>query len=328
MSVFSKVYEEQMAKIEEHEQFRNKQTYMFIRQLFTTMVISSFEWDGEIPDFIKTNPDFIEESLFGAGKIAACEHNGERLIAPCYANGTLSKSGLYSNYTLIFRNGEMLIKPREEVELCFNNCFHAPSRIMVDEMIENCVRALRAVDTSLLRAQLPAIFALGDETKIATMVSEIDKSYKMNKPYSLISGDWLKDELKKFDVYDNRATDILALWDVFVRYKNLVFTTFGVNNVEITKTERLTLQESQSNTEITRYGMFNDMFKHRKDFCERVKNHFGWNLTVNVNRNYDTVTELNMTPEDKMEMQEKIITPYAEKFQNEGVEENDDKEEN
>ena len=317
MSVFSKLYEKQMEKIEEHEHFKTTTTYLFLRQLLTTSVISSFEWKG-VPDFIKEIPDYIEESYFGAGKIAATEYNGERLIAPCYANGTLKKSGLYSHYTLIFRDGTQLILPKEDIELGFNNCFHTPSHLVVNEMIENCVRALRAVDMSLFRAQLPSLLALNDEEKINSVIAEIEKQYKKINPLAVVSGDWVENDLQKFELFDNRATDVLALWDIFVRYKNLAFTTFGINNVEITKNERLTLNESESNTEITRYGMFYDMYSHRKDFCDRVNNRFGWDLSVTLNRNYNTVAELNMSNEDKIEMQEKIITPYADKIGKEG----------
>ena len=316
MSVFSKVYEEQMKKIEEHENQRTINTYMYIRQLFTTMVISSFKWEN-VPKFIEVVPEYIEESLFGSGTIAFAEYEGDYIIAPCYPSGILLDNGLYSTYTLILRNGRTIIKNIADIELGFNNCLHMPSRVTVNEMIENCVRALRAVDTSLLRAQMPAIFANNDEEHISQLIDSIYKSYNNAKPFALVSSDWIEGELKKFDIYDNRATDILALWDVFVRYKNLVFTTFGINNVEITKTERLTLQESQSNTEITRYGMFHDMYEHRKEWVERVKKHFGYELKLSLNRNFDTVNELEMTTKEKREMQEKIITPYAEKFKEE-----------
>ena len=102
----------------------------------------------------------------------------------------------------------------------------------------------------------------------------------------------------------------MNIWDIFVRYKNLFFTNYGINNVEISKQERLTLGESQSNTEITRYSVFWDMFEHRKEFCERVKEHFGIDISCEINRNIDTVVEFNLTTQDKIDMKNKMISPY------------------
>ena len=72
----------------------------------------------------------------------------------------------------------------------------------------------------------------------------------------------------------------------------------------------MTLGESQSNTEITRYSVFWDMFEHRKEFCERVKEHFGIDISCEINRNIDTVVEFNLTTQDKIDMKNKMISPY------------------
>lgn len=321
MSVFSKIYENQMKEIREKEAVNTFKTDMFLRQLFYTTVISSFEWSGDIPEFIGPEDDYIEEGLFNWGMIGYYEENGKGWIAPCFGNGVLKENGLYDSYTFIYRNGKMVIKKYEEIELCFNNLYRIPSIITVNEMIDKCLRALRTVDMLLMKAGLPSINAIGDETKLTQIIDKIKKAYDQDDPYAIVSGDWVGDEVIKINMYDNKADDILAQWDIFVRYKNLFFTTFGVNNVEISKQERLTLAESESNTEITRYGLFFDMFTHRRRFCERIKTHFGKEIKVNINRNVDTVTEFEMTTEEKVEMKNKIIAPYSDEQKTEIKEE-------
>ena len=318
MSVFSKVYEEKMREIQSAEHFSTIKTENFLRQLFYTMVISSFSYEGDIPEFIKYDMDFVEESLFRAGKIAYFEHEGSKYVAPCFGSGVLLKNGKYDRYTMIFRNGQQVIKPIEEIELCFNNWAELPSQVIVEELLEKCLNSLRAVDFSLLRAQLPAILACGDEQKIDVLTSKIKLNYEHRDPYAVVAGDWVGDEIKRLSLYDNKEVDILALWDVFVRFKNLVFTTFGVNNVEVAKTERLTQAESTSNTEITRYGLFYDMYEHRLDWLKRVKEHFGDDIKCVINRNFDTVTELNLTEDEKIAMKKQVISPYAENIETGG----------
>lgn len=304
-----------MEKIQKAEHFKNVATDNFLRQLFYTTVIGSFGYEGDIPKFIGADPDYIEECLFYGGTIAYFKHtqgDGEYYIANCYPAGILMKNGLYDRYTIIFRNGETFIYKYEEIEICFNNTFKIPSIITVNEIIEKCLRSLRSVDMSLIKASMPNLLACEDETRLTQLMEKLTKSYEMVDPLSVVSGDWVENEVKKVELYDNRAQDILALWDIFVRYKNLFFTTFGINNVEISKTERLTQAEGQSNTEITRYGLFNDMYSHRVDWCNRIKNHFGKELKCVINRNVDTVVELNLTTEEKIQMKNDMIAPYKE----------------
>lgn len=312
MSVFSKLYENQMKDIQKNECVNTFKTDMFLRQLFYTTVISSFGYEGDIPKFIGPEDDYIEEGLFNWGMVGYYEENGEGWIAPCFGNGMLNENGLYDSYTFIYRNGKMVIKKLEEIELCFNNLYRIPSIITVNEILEKCLRALRTVDMLLMRAGLPSINAIGDETKLQQVIDKIKKAYDMQDPYAIVSGDWVGNEVVKVNMYDNKADDILAQWDIFVRYKNLFFTTFGVNNVEISKQERLTLAESESNTEITRYGLFYDMLEHRRSWCRRIKEHFGKEIKVHINRNFDTVTEFELTVDEKVQMKNNIIAPYKE----------------
>lgn len=313
MSIFSKVYEEKMAGIVHQEEINEKFTEFLIRQIFYTSVIASFEWGGkDFPEFIKQTPDFVEESLFSSGKIGGFESKSlnQFVIAPVFGSGKLLENGLYDKYTAIFRNGVQEIIDIENIELCFNNFAQLPSRIIVEEFIQKCNRALRTVDISLIRAGLPSIISIDDESKVDALVSAMEASYKQNKPFHIFNGSWAEYGLSVPQIYDDKSTNILGQWDIFVRYKNLFYTTFGLNNVEIAKTERLTQAESTANTEITRYSLFDDMWKHRKDFVKRVKEHFGKEITCELNRNYDTVTALNLTTEEKIKMQESVIAPY------------------
>lgn len=325
MSVYSKIYEDKIKEIELDFQSHKTNTSLIIHNMFTTTVIGSFTWKG-IPDFIKTVPDFIEESLYEAGKIAYFRiddnvrkidgvtipenmENGD-YVAPAFANGRLLKNGLYSKYTMIFRDGTTVILPVECIELGFNNFSAVPSSLFVQEYVDKCSNALSAVDISLYRAMLPTILSGKDEQTVNKIIEAIDKSYKQKSPFCVSMLGYTEDEIKKAVLYDDREVGIINIWDIFVRYKNLFFTNYGVNNVEISKQERLTLGESQSNTEITRYSVFWDMFEHRKDFCDRVKEHFGVEITCEINRNIDTVVEFNLTTQDKIDMKNKMISPY------------------
>ena len=312
MSVFSKVYENMMTEIRAHEDYLNLTTNQFLTVLFYSTVISSFSYEGDLPEFIKPLPSYIEECLFGSSMIAYFEEDGQAYITPCYANGVLRKNGMYDTYTCIFRNGEMRIKKFEEIEICDNMSLALPSRVLVDELLAKCIAAMRSVDLSLERAATPALTFANDDNVVNLITASVNDALNHNNPMALITASSFKgDTLHKYDLFDNRAQDVLALWDVFVRYKNLFFSTFGINNVEISKTERLTRAEGESNTEIIRYTLFYDMYEHRVDWLNRIKSHFGKTITCNINRNYETVSAMTMSNEEKREMNEMVIAPYA-----------------
>lgn len=310
MSVFSNVYEEKMKSIRDSETISTFSTDLFIRTMFYTTVISTFKWSGDIPKFIGPDEDFIEESLFNWGQIGYFQHNGEDYIAPCFPSGKLLKNGLYDTYTFIFRDGTQIIKKYDEIELCFDNVFRLPSIIPVNEMVEKCVNSLRTVDMLLRRAGLPSIKAIGDEQKVSIIVDKITKARQLNDPYVLVSGDWVGDEVINVPMYDQQADDIIAQWDIYTRYRNQFFTAYGISVVDIAKTERLTQAEGQSNTEQTRYSILFDKYEHRKSFSDRVKKKFNKNLILDINRNFETVSSLTLSNEEKRKMQQDIIAPY------------------
>lgn len=326
MSVFSKVYEDMMSKVKTSETIQNFNTEYLLKTMFYSTVISSFEWGGkDFPKFIEQNPDYIEENFIGSpitgGYISP--RTGSFTLAPCFGSGKLLNNGLYSTYTCIYRNGEQDIIKYEDIELCFNNSLHQPNAPIIEEFIQKCLRALRTVDISLIRAGLPSVLACNDEIKINSIIDSMVESYNQNKPFHMVSGDWVDNTIKDIPLYDDKATNIMGQWDIFVRYKNLFYSTFGINNVEVVKAERLTKNESESNTEIVRYTLFNDMFTHRKSFVERCKKHFNVDITVDINRNFDTVTELNMTTEEKVEMKKMYIAPYSEDINEKEDKDND-----
>ena len=185
MSVYSKIYEDKIKEVELDFQTHKNNTSLIINNMFTTTIIGSFTWKG-IPDFIKTVPDFIEESLYQAGKIAYFRiddeirkaegvtipntlENGD-YIAPAFANGRLLPNGLYSKYTMIFRDGTTVILPLEYIELGFNNFSAVPSTLFIQEYVDKCSNALTAVDISLYRAMLPAILSGKDEQSVNKII--------------------------------------------------------------------------------------------------------------------------------------------------------------
>ena len=310
MSTYHNLYETKMHEIQDKFQVQNIYTDLYLYQLFRSVIIHGFKWEN-IPDFIRQHPDYIEESLAGYGKIAFFKYNGEFYIAPATPNGELLKNGMYSHYTMVFRNGETVILPIEEIEICDNNFNSMPSEILLRTMVEKCSNAIKAVDRALDKMSMNDIIVCKDETTMTKIADVLKSSYNKDVPINVTMGDWADNDILLKVLADNRNIAIKDLYDVFIRYRNLYLTTFGINTVEISKAERLTMAEGSSNDEIVQYTLYGDMYEHRKDFCMRVKNHFDYDLRVIPNRGIDTTVNLELTVEEKLEMKNKIIAPYA-----------------
>lgn len=300
MSVFHNLYQSKMDEIYKNVQDNKYKTTYTIWHNYYSTVTSTFSWRN-LP---KTTLSFLpEEYLCYWGLIGFFkDDNGDFRILPCYGAGALLETGEYSEYVLISKNGVTYRRKREELALCYNNNLRVPSIIMINELSKKSAYALRAVDASLKKAILPSIIYAPDEQAMSTLADMYDEDKEM-MPFRLTMNKSLKGDkdITVKSIYDNREIDIISQWDVYVRYRNLFYTTFGINNVEIQKRERLTEAEGSGNDEITRYTLLKEMYDRRTDFVNEIKEKFDYDMPFELNRDSATVYELKLTNSDKIE---------------------------
>lgn len=270
-------------------------------RLFYNAITNSFTWKG-MPDNI---PNFLpEENLYWWGQMAGFMDGDEFKMFPCYMGGEYLENGLYSDYVIIAKNGKSWIKKREDIELCFNNRDRLPSTYAVFDFSDRASFALRAVDVELERVILPKIIEGADDSQLSAIADMYDKDKELMPFRTTKCEGFSNGDIKVHSLFDNREADVLALWDVFTRYRNLFYTTFGFQNTEIQKKERLTEQEAAGNVEMIRYTLMEDMYRQRVDFCERINSRFGQNISIELNRDTSTVWALSATNEDKRRVYE------------------------
>lgn len=274
-----------------------------------------------------------ERSLLYFPMLAGFMDVDEFRIFPCFGAGSLRDDGEFDKYTIITYKGKTFERSREEISLCYNNSIAIPSIFMVRELTEKMNKALQAVDTALDRSMLPALIECEDEETFRKMSSMYDAE-KNKLPFRLTyrgEGTLSGKASVVNDLFDSNKYDLIQMWDVFVRYRNLFFTMNGINNVEIQKRERLTEAEGSGNDEITRYSTLNDKFERRLNFVEETEQKFSKEITVELNRDSATVYNLSLNNEDKIEDVELNLTRGAnpptgtnenEKIDAEGGEEN------
>lgn len=302
MSVFHNIYKEKLDKYYEDLEKKEQGERFFIFQEFYSTVTSTFRW-SKVP---KTNLFYQPEKyLFWWGQCAFFkDDDGEFKIFPCYPAGTLLENGLYDKWTIIAENGKTWIKDYKDIEICFANTLHLPSCISTQEMVKKCTYALESVDTALRRAISPNVFSCADDNTMK-MLTDYLKDSNTFPLFKIVNNEgFSKEAISLFKMFDNRENDVLALWDVFVRYRNMFLTSRGINTVEIQKKERLTEAEGGANDEFVRYSMLDSEWELRKDFKNRVKEHFDYDLDIELRRDRPTVYELELTNDEKIEAME------------------------
>lgn len=300
MSVFHNIYTqkyEESAVYQANKKFA--EDFNFFDTALTT-VVNSISWKN-LPD--EKLPYFMPELFLQySGRIARYEEKGQGKLHPCFPNGQLDENGEFTSYTIVKPNGDTLTRKAEDIEVCFNNCFKMPYVYKIAQFSDKMSYAVRAVDTALAKACMPTI-ALFDTPEQLKKYDIFSNPETAMRPFvAMLKEGLVPKELETIDIYDSSKVDVLALWDVYVRYRNLFYTTFGINNVEVQKKERLTEAEGSGNDEITRYSLLDDMFKQRTDFVDRCKKHFGDSMELEINRDIATVFELSADNATKLEL--------------------------
>ena len=290
MSVFHNIYKPQFDKTNEEIKNQIKDTFFSTWFTYYSAVISTFSWGNLPKNTLIWQP---EQYLTYNGKFAYFEEGKNKFLYPCTPAGALLENGQYSEYVIIAHNGKQWRKNIEDIEICYCNCLRFPTLALINEYADNSNVALRAVQVALKRAAQPKIVTAEDESGIVKVSDAINNPYNMDKLALVTTSEGISDgQIGVNTLFDNRADDVLSLWDVHIRYRNLFYTTFGVDNVAIQKKERLTEAEGSANDEIMRYSLLDDMYLNRLDFVNRVKEHFGHEFKLEINRDPNTVYNL------------------------------------
>ena len=298
MSALTKIYSNQYEKTLKDLGYKENAQMRTTLITFYSAVTSSFKWklsNKTIPFF------FPERWLYFNGLMAAYVENGVFNMYPAFPNGMINDYGLFDSYTLVRLDGSTFIKKLDEIELCYNNTLAIPSFVMVNELAEKCNNALTAVNNTLTRASFSRIIECANDETLDKVMGILSKKDTTQIAIPTISNAIKKGQIEVHNLFDNKCDDVLALWDVYVRYRNMFYSTFGFDNVEIQKRERLTEAEGSANAEIVRYALFDDMYECRRSFVERCKERFNADIEVEINRNSSSVYNMTLSNDDKIE---------------------------
>ena len=180
----------------------------------------------------------------------------------------------------------------DDVVYIMNNELQKPTREFMELFAYRLYETERTIDINL-QAQKTPILIEGDTKTILTL-KNVYMQYSGNTPF--IFGNKQFDISNKLNVLKTDAPYIIDKLDI---HKHQIFndalTVLGIDNANTDKKERLITNEVESNEQLITYYL-NCFYKTRKKACDDIKEKFGLNISIELNK--DIIDLLNVTEND------------------------------
>lgn len=180
----------------------------------------------------------------------------------------------------------------DDVVYIMNNELEKPTREFMELFAYRLYETERTIDINL-QAQKTPVLIEGDTKTILTL-KNVYMQYSGNTPF--IFGNKQFDISNKLNVLKTDAPYIIDKLDI---HKHQIFndalTVLGIDNANTDKKERLITNEVESNEQLITYYL-NCYYKTRKKACEQIKEKFGLDIEIELNK--DIIDLLNVTEND------------------------------
>lgn len=261
--------------------YLNSETYNDYLNRFTRIALSMFEWIN-LPKTMDSR--YLEQCLFYNGQASLLYDEKYGFInTKCAGNGYVNIYGLPSKlhcFSYDYQTDRELYvgsnevnktKKDDECILVMNNWSRIPTAGSMELFAYRLTMAQRTCDVNISGQKFP-VMVIGDE-KQRLMLENLYSQYDGNQPFIFGNKSQLTgDEMKVLN------TESPYVVDKITEYKkeiwNEALTYLGINNISVTKKERLTENESNENNELVNLNL-QSMLAPRIEACKKFNEKFG-----------------------------------------------------
>lgn len=249
------------------------------KRIYTQVATQLFKWEG-LPDTIPAH--FIEDRLFRKGSIMFAKTDLTGEFVTDYVNeGTIDMYDRPTKYRVVNndRNINGISFPREEVVIIKNNINKLPTEILIEKNIDELVELHITKLMNQTWQRMPVIFQ-GNHTVVQSLRSLIEDMLEGGSPVAITDKSLNIDMINPIDT----RTQYLGaeLRDETKMVVGELLTTLGINNLEVSKKERLVAAEADINKQEVNIHLLS-FLEPRKQAAEEINKLFGLNVTVDVN---------------------------------------------
>lgn len=267
-----------------------------MRQYYNRLVelsVAMFEWKN-IPDTIDVR--YLELCLFTYGY---CIFFKDDVLGYLALNGSIG--GKFNVYripitrTAIAPNGYNKRLTIDDSVIIYNNFMHTNSMLDVVQYSRRLGNLDRAIDVNVNAQKTPILISCEESQRLT--LKNLYMKYDGNQPFIFGDKQLNPNSLKAINtgapyVGDKMYTLKTEIW-------NEALTYLGINNVNITKKERLISDEvsrNQGGVVASRYPRL----ESRKQACEKINKMFGLNIEVEYRESIDEMA-MNMLNNQRVE---------------------------
>lgn len=218
---------------------------------------------------------FIENVLFYYGKIGFVKSSSMGIVcAPITDGGMLNNYDIPLSYTFM---GNKYNKTHlaDNVEVMRGNIDSIPLYSIVSMFAERLANIDMTEDIRMFQLRKPYVFTCKESQRLS-----VEQLFQGIEDYAkCIVSD------KDIETYGINVLDLNVPYDIDKQdeHKSVVWNEFytflGINNADNSKRERMVTDEVNANNE--RLNIITQSeYECRLDACNRINEHFGWNMTV------------------------------------------------
>ena len=257
----------------------NDQTYFDYLERLKKIALSIFEWKN-LPESM--NQRYLEECLFYKGQASLLKDEKFGFInTQCCSNGQINIYGLPTSlncYSFDYQTDRKLYtglknenSEKDSCVLVMNTWEKIPTASTLNLFALRLYEAERTCDVNIKAQKTPVLITV-DESQRLTM-ENLYSQYDGNKP--VIFGD--KHQLGE-NVLRAIKTEAGYITDKVTEYKkeiwNEALTFLGINNIAVSKKERLVSDEANYNNEVTNLNLQSFLIP-RQEACKEFNELFG-----------------------------------------------------
>ena len=299
----------------------NDATFVDFLNRFRRIALSMFEWVN-LPKSMDSR--YLEQCLYYNGQASLLYDEKYGFInTKCAGSGNINIYGLPDRlncFTYGYKQMRELyvglnqINPKEKNEECIlvmNNVDRTPTAGSMELFAWRLYLAQRSCDVNISAQRFP-IMIVGDD-KQRLMLENLYNQYNGNQPFIFGNKNQLNDDILK-----SINTEAPYVADKLTEYKkeiwNEALTFLGINNMSITKKERLTENESNENNELVNLNL-QAMLAPRMRACREFNEKYGLTGT-----DKEISVRVRSDLQNIIKMEQSVVSDYMDNGQIDDVE--------
>lgn len=276
----------------------NNAAYIQYYDRLTELSISMFEWRN-LPDTV--DPRFLELTLFSNGMAVFFKEEDDYLALQCAISGPLDVYRIPVRRRAYAVNGFNRELDNKNSVIIYNNMLHKNSMLDVRMFARDLYNLDRAISVNANAQKTPILIRCAENERLS--LENVYMNYDGNKPVIFADKQLNPNALTVLKTDAPYVAD--KLYTLKTQKWNEALTYLGISNVNITKRERLIMDEvtrNQGGTIASRYSRL----ESRRQACKQINEMFGLDIQCDYREDYQEIVDAEDSDSINVERKDEV----------------------